>query len=152
MERNSDTSINKRKLYESAILQVKLESAGQELIYIDEFCLNSKYNSYYGWTKRGGQGYAKINYDNFSMYFVVAFSSKHFYGIKGLSRQMNSRFICNFIKEVMKARNNVFNNHEDFWIICDNASIHVSREVNNFATEHNISIVTISPYSPCLNP
>ena len=65
MERNSDASINKRKLYESAILQVKLESAGRELIYIDEFSLNSKYNSYYGWTKRGGQGYIKINYDNF---------------------------------------------------------------------------------------
>ena len=48
MERNYDASINKRNLYESAILQVKLESAGQELIYIDEFSLNSKYNSYYG--------------------------------------------------------------------------------------------------------
>ena len=73
MEINSDTYINKRKLFESAILQVKLESDGQELIYIDEFSLSSRYNNFYGWSKRGEQGYIKTNYESFSMYFVIAF-------------------------------------------------------------------------------
>ena len=152
MEINSDTSINKRKLFESAILQVKLESDGQELIYIDEFSLSSRYNNFYGWSKRGEQGYIKTNYESFSMYFVIAFSSSHLYGIKGLSNQMNSNYICNFIKEMIKTRRNLFNNNSDFWIIWDNASIHVSKDVEAFATKNNIRIITISPYSPCLNP
>ena len=36
--------------------------------------------------------------------------------------------------------------------VCDNAKTHKSEMMKEFVVENNIKIVTITPYSPCLNP
>ena len=39
----------------------------------------------------------------------------------------------------------------NYYIICDNATIHKSKLISDFLIENNIRMVTISPYSPALN-
>ena len=86
---NSVRPFNIRKYFESAILHEKLDE-NYELIFLDEFSLNSKHNKYYGWSKVEQKGYLLTHYDNFSMFFVVAFSYKSIYGIKSATKAMNS--------------------------------------------------------------
>ena len=92
---------NIRKFYESALVQLKLEDIGYELIFIDEFSISSKYHSYLGWPKVGEKGYLMTHQNSFSMYFIIALSAKHFYAIKGSSKAMDSSYFTTFIKELL---------------------------------------------------
>ena len=93
MEKNSASSINIRKLWESAML----ENAGNELIFMDRFSMSSRYNKHYIWPKVSEKGYVEIRYDNFSMFFVIALSSRNFYAIQGSSKAMQSNQISEFL-------------------------------------------------------
>ena len=42
-----------RSFFESAVIIMKLETEGIEVIYIDEFSLSSKKIGFHGWSKRG---------------------------------------------------------------------------------------------------
>ena len=104
IEHNSIKPINVRKFFESAILQVKLEENDYELIFIDEFSMSSKYHKHYGWSKIGDKGYLLTHYDSFNMFFVIAFSQRRIYGIKGYSKAMNLELITKFIDQVIEER------------------------------------------------
>ena len=148
MEKNTTSGTNIRKLCESAALQIKMENKGIELIFIDEFSMNSKYNKLYTWSKIAEKGYVKVSYDNFSMFFVIAFSSRRFYGVWGSENMMTLVEIAKFLTNIKRSRND----KSVWWIICDNASIHVSDLINKHLKEIKTSMITISSYSPCLNP
>ena len=102
-EYNSVRPFNIRKYFESAILQEKLEE-NYELIFFDKFSLSSKHNKYNGWSKVGQKEYLLTHYDNFSMFFVVAFSYKGIYGIKGATKAMNSEIFIKFITQVAEQK------------------------------------------------
>ena len=95
VEKKITQAHNILKFYESTLVQLRLEEMRYELIYIDEFSINSKYHSYFGWSKVEEKGYFLMNHNSFSMYFINALSSKHFYSIKGSSKAMDSEY---FIK------------------------------------------------------
>ena len=95
---------NIRKLYKLALVQLKLEEMGYELIFVDEFSISCKYHSYFGWPKVGEKGYMLMNHNSFSMYFIIALSCKHFYAIKGSSKAMDSEYFMKFINEVLLIR------------------------------------------------
>ena len=152
LEHNSARPFNIRKFFESAILQIKLEENNFELIFIDEFSLSSKHNKLYGWSKVGQKGYVLTHYDSFSMFFVVAFSERGIYGIKGASKIMNAAYSSVSWIKFLKKGNSRDHFENNFCIILNNASIHTSIVVNEFWIKMKISIITISPYSPSLNP
>lgn len=104
LARNSFTKDNIRKLYESVMLQTSLEALKYELVFIDEFSLSTRYNKHFSWAKKGQKGYTKINYDNFSMFFAAAFSSKSFYGVLGTTKPMNSTIFIKFLSQLTRAR------------------------------------------------
>ena len=137
---------------EFEILQLILENEGYELLFMDEFSLSSRYNKYYGWAEKGKNGYLPLIYDSFSMLFVICFSNKQFYAIKGSSQPMNLEFIKNFVKNVIIIRNQNQNRSRKFALLCDHAGIHSSRLMSIFAEESKISILTICTNWPCLNP
>ena len=91
------------------------------------------------------------NQNSFFMYFIIALSTKHFYAIKGSSKAMDSSYFTTFIKELLFIKNNKFEENSE-WIICDNASYHVSQLVESFTEDHLVIIITINLYSPSLNP
>ena len=84
------------------MLQIKLEDAKVEQIFLDEFSVSSKYNKHKRWSKIGEKGFVKLNYDSFSMFFIVAFSEEKFYGIQGKTNAMNSEDFIAFIKNIRR--------------------------------------------------
>ena len=92
------------KFYEWALVQLKLEDIGYEFIFIDEFSINSKYHNYLGWSKVGEKEYWMNHQNSFSMYFIIALSTKHFYAIKEFSKAMDSSYFTTFIKELLFIR------------------------------------------------
>ena len=40
----------------------------------------------------------------------------------------------------------------NYLLLCDNLVIHKSEKVKNFIQDSGVSIITLTPYSPCLNP
>ena len=46
----------------------------------------------------------------------------------------------------------IFNReNENYWIICDNSTIHKSKLITKFLTSNNIWMITIPPYCTSLN-
>ena len=37
-------------------------------------------------------------------------------------------------------------------LVCDNSVIHKSEKIKSFIKDSGVSIITLTPYSPCLNP
>ena len=37
-------------------------------------------------------------------------------------------------------------------LVCDNSVIHKSEKIKSFIQDSGVSIITLTPYSPCLNP
>ena len=37
-------------------------------------------------------------------------------------------------------------------LVCDNSVIHKSEKIKSFIQDFGVSIITLTPYSPCLNP
>ena len=84
------------------MVQIKLEDAKVEQIFLDEFSVSSKYHKHKGWSKIGEKGFVKLNYDSFSMFFIVAFSEEKFYGIQGKTNATNSEDFIAFIKNIRR--------------------------------------------------
>ena len=84
------------------MVQIKLEDAKVDQIFQDEFSVSSKYSKHKGWSKIGEKGFVKLNYDSFSMFFIVAFSEDKFYGIQGKTNAMNSEDFIAFIKNIRR--------------------------------------------------
>ena len=92
------------------------------------------------------KGFVKLNYDSFSMFFIVAFSEEKFYGIQGKTNAMNSEDFIAFIKNI---RRNI-NRNTQWCIVWDNeASMWVDKLMNG---REIVELLMISPYSPSLNP
>ena len=87
--RRAQLHLSTSELRESAMLQFKLENAGYELIFMDEFSMSSRFNKHYTWSKVSEKGYIKIKYDNFSMFLVIPFLQETFMEwIQGSSKAM----------------------------------------------------------------
>ena len=153
MKRRSLRSENIRKFYESAMVQIQFNDFGYELMYIDEFSINFRHNTAYGWAPLGVKGYLDVNVETFSMSFMVGFSKQRFYGIVGTSTTNNSASFLRFVMNAFKHRLKTLKiKDKRFVIIWDNASLHTSKEVKEFIANTGVIICTITPYSPCLNP
>ena len=142
-----------RSFFESAAIQLKLEELRVEQIYIDEFSVNARHSNLYGWSKRGEKGHLRLHSDNFTMSFVVAVSSLAVYGVMGTKKTMNAELIEYFIREMLDCRNHQKENvNRPFVIVMDNATVHTSSSMGSFLKKTGVGAVTITPYSPVLNP
>ena len=142
-----------RSFFESAAIQLKLEELRVEQICIDEFSVNARHSNLYGWSKRGEKGHLRLYSDNFTMSFVVVVSSLAVYGVMGTKKTMNAELIEYFIREMLDCRNHQKENvNRPFVIVMDNATVHTSSSMGSFLKKIGVGAVTITPYSPALNP
>ena len=37
-------------------------------------------------------------------------------------------------------------------LVCDNSVIHKSEKIKSFIQDNGVSIITLTPYNPCINP
>ena len=87
------------------------------------------------------------------MSFIIAFSRERVYGIMGSKSTVNSEVFLKLLKSLVKYRCTFGGElNFKFWIVCDNASIHTSREVESAIKRTAVKIITLAPYSPFLNP
>ena len=142
-----------RSLFESEAIQLKLWELEVEQIFIDEFSVNARHSSFYGWSKRGEKRHLRLHSDNFLMSFVFALSSLAVYGVMGTNETTNAGWIEYFIREMLDWRNSHKDNaSRPFVIVMDNATVHTSFGMGSFLKKAGVGAVTITPYSPALNP
>ena len=87
-----------RKTLEGALVQQKLEERKIELIFMDEFSVNTSRDEFFGWGKKGWKRYIKTDSNDFSMSFIWALSSRWVYGIFGWNGSITSDEIKYYVK------------------------------------------------------
>ena len=143
----------KRLLFESALALKILESKDYELMYLDEFSIQLRNKSVYGWGPKGDYGFQQIHTEDFNMSFIIGFSIRRIYGVLGTTATHSHKSFITFISNILDYRVNRFEEVDSrLVIVCDNASIHKSKEVKEFLNKTEVQIMTIWPYSPALNP
>ena len=144
---------HQRHFWKWLTLTLKLIDSGVELIWIDEFSLQSRNNSLYGWWRKGYDRWVRSYPSSFSMSFVVAFSSSKFYGIIGTSDSFNSIMFGYFINELVRIiQNDMDRDLRDWMLVMDNSSIHKSLYIKDIIKGRKIRMMFITPYEPSLNP
>ena len=137
----------------AALVQSKLDILHTELIYIDEFSVNERNFNNYSWWEKGKQEYVDYLMDNFSMTFILAISEQRFYGTMGNKEFNNCVSLIQFLIKTFECRSK-FITIEYFksFIVWDNASIHKSRDCLKIYIDSEITVLTIPPFEPTLNP
>ena len=86
------------------------------------------------------------------MYFVIAVSPKYIYGILGNENANTSHVFIYFLDNLLKYREKLFEMQDENTVyVMDNASIHKTKRVDEYAKEMKIPLLTIPPYAPALN-
>ena len=84
---------------------------------------------------------------------MLTFSTYCFYGIMGVKETGNLFIFINFMHDFIIARFKIIGQgNSNFVLVMDNSSIHVNKELEKYLKGTSISILTISTYSPSLNP
>ena len=148
----TQTNDHIRVYWEAVIIQTILGDMGWEAIFIDEFNISSHRNKFKGWALKDHKPAIATKLDSFSMYFVLAVSTKHIYGILANSSANTADIFVYFLDCLLKHREKLFkmSNNSTFYVI-DNASIHKTENVDEYAKRNEISLLTIPSYSPALN-
>ena len=143
----------RRIFLEGALIQVLIKEKNVELIFIDEFSVNSRHHGFRGWTKKGRKGYMSIDTYNFQMSFVWGVSSKRLCGLMGVQGKCNSTVFKFYLKQMFAELESSakFDDNERI-IVWDNASIHLSDSASEFILSSKLRVITIPPYNPVLNP
>ena len=142
----------KREFFESAFVQYFLEESGSTLVYIDEFHVSLRNSQLDNWSPRGSPAIVSINHDAWVMSFIIAMSNRGIEGIKASTCTIDSEVYIWFCKNVWRRLTSKTEKIRDPVIIWDNASLHIWKESAEFMYKQGIKWVTITPYSPQLNP
>ena len=115
----------KRLFCESVMLQLKLKKAKFELIFIDEFHLSSRKAKFRGWGFIDKKNKIITPIEGFSMYFIIAISENHFYGIMASDSANTSEIFIHFLSKLLNSiQSSNSNEDRDLCFVIDNASIH----------------------------
>ena len=86
------------------------------------------------------------------MYFVMAVSEKHIYGVIANEIANTAKVFIHFLEKLLECRNKLIEeNDAKVWFLIDNASIHKTADVKRYTKQKSISLLTIPSYSPALN-
>ena len=143
---------NVRKLCESVMIAKLLDEDDFELIYVDEFTLWTRSNKYYTWTNKGVKGFIDKMLDNFR-WVSQWFSKNRIYEILVSRCAKNSKTFIWFLSSLFDCIKNIFKiTNVKIWVVMNNTSIHVSKEIEEFIENTWIKLIIICSYSPSLNP
>ena len=88
---------NIRKVFEAAYVLTGLINKWIELIYFDEFTINTRHLQFKRWTPRGRKGFVKLQKEWFAMSFIVALSEYKIYSIMGSKETINTKTIKHYV-------------------------------------------------------
>ena len=134
-------------------MQFRFKEEGYKLLFIDEFTINLRLNSAYGWGPRGWNGFIETNSQGFWMFFTIGVSEDRVHGILGNRKTNDSDYLLHFLENIYFPENiDSEGEINKFMIVWDNCSIHKSNKVKDYIKETKIRILNICPYWPSLNP
>ena len=113
---------NISKFYESAGIQILFEKDEWELIYVDEFTVDTRKHVHRGWARRGEKGLLKTDQGGIALNIVVAFSRLRMYGIminKNTNDSLSFIYFLQQLAMIRRAFHQLLNNK--WWVIADNA-------------------------------
>ena len=93
-----------RTYKEAAIIQTKLWEIGWEAILIDEYCISSHRNKFRGGSFKDRKPIISSLFDSFSIYFELAISSQHIYGVLANERANTATIFMYFLENLLKTR------------------------------------------------
>ena len=121
----SYTSDNIRRYFESSAIQHQLRSKGIELIFFDEFSLNSRHLKHIGCALKGNKGHTKMDSSGFSISLLVSLSDVRVYGIMGWSNSVDNNVVRLFVTYLLSFRYQTPSiTNSMLALVCDNASEH----------------------------
>ena len=122
-------------------------------MYLDDFSINLRNKSVYGWAPRENYGFKQNHIEDFNMSFIIGFSIDRVYGVLGTTSTHSHKSFITFISNILDYRVNRLKRVESrLAIVCDNASIYKSKEVKEYLNKTEVQIMIIRTYSPALNP
>ena len=107
------------------MLWATLLSNDFHLVYIDEFKFLSESNTEYCWSKSGRNYLKFVNFSNFSMSFMLAFSSSKVDSIVGTCQTFNAKKFKKFVTDIFQ------DDCSNVVLIVDNARIHTANIVSD---------------------
>jgi hypothetical protein len=128
-----EKQVNVRIMNESMLLQLMLEQQDLQLLYLDEFSIQTRNSNCYGWAAKGNKAYIYQFPSNFSLSVTICFSQDRMLGVTGNSKTNNSQSFVEFLKEVFDHNSSlecIKNNR--FILVMDNAPIHTSKETKAY--------------------
>ena len=147
------TPENIRWYYESVALLSKMKQEDVEIIFLDGFSLDTRKWRFYLWSPRGEPSFLSRIENEFHMSFVIGISRIRVYGIMGVIGSTDPNIIEHFISEMLLQRNKDQSAKRKLFILCmDNASVHISKGIQNFLLKSKIRATTIAARCPSLNP
>ena len=122
-----------RSLLQVATIQNSIHDKGVEIIFIDEFSINTRHQRFCRWSKKNRRGYINIQSRDFSMSFILAVSKMNVYGFFGSEQSITSKEVKYYIKQLVEWRKE----HQEidsvsFILMYGNAKVHTSEEVWDF--------------------
>ena len=142
-----------RKWLESVLIQIELEKRDVEIIYIDEFHVNTRNHRFRGWTKKGEKGFITVDSKDFSMSFFWALSKTRVLGLMGKEETNKSEIVKHYLKCMFQDLNNRdISQAKRTIIVWDNAPVHTSNATIEFIRSAKLRVLSIPPYTPSLNP
>ena len=145
---------------EGVIIQFMLADMEWEEVFIDEFNISSHRNKFSGWVQKDHKPTIASTLNNFSMYFAIAVSSKHIYGVLASEKANTSQtFFIYFLDCLIKYRESLFKQtNEKTLFVINNASIHKTKSIDEYVqkkrniTPDNTAILTCFKWSRNCNP
>ena len=101
---------------------------------------------------KGEKGFIELPSDTYTWSIVIAFSHIRIYGWMATQDTFTDDKMKDFYYELYFSKIKVFNEIDDLPVLVwDNSAIHKSGKIKDFLKNSGVRIITLAPYSPCLN-
>ena len=119
------------------------------LIHVDEFNVTDTSVKQYAWTKRGQQNYWMMSKRAGKLNSIVAVYKKGPVAIHIQERAINAVVFSEFITKIAeRVREMQEIERSKVMLVFDNASIHVSKLIDEKLKENQLYTITLPPYTP----
>ena len=115
-------SDRKRRFFESAMIQLYIHEANEEVIFLDEASCSQRDWKVLYLEQKGIKAYIVSAFDNLTISMWFAFSILRFYGVIVTSNTFNSTKFLLFLKQLIYQRQTYHKDlNSNFSLICDNS-------------------------------
>ena len=154
---NSNLRIPIQKIYQTYENELCFCKSSDKIIMSRFISMSSPSHHDILWTKdgvnKGQKGFISKKEDTTSFSIIIAFSSIRIYGWLWTLETVNSEVMKYYYHNLCSIMNQESNEHSKrSLLVWDNAQVHKSKALKDFILKAKMKLLTITSYSPWLNP